>query len=457
MKKILMLLVSIIMVFSTFTAVYANETYELEYPVELISEDLPLLIATQDNSIKVMQDGEYIDFTDANGVKVEPQIINDRTMVPFRKIFNSLGVVDENITWIAETRTVIAKKDNVEIELQIDNNVAKKTVSGDTTSITLDAAPVIYENRTLVPVRFIAESMEKLVGWDSNYRTVIILDKAKIQKQFEEAVPKYFELVSLQSTSLNTFEGVMVLEGELEYTNKSDKTIGSTLKFTVDIDVKKAERAIYVEFDVKFTGKGVLYEALKENKMTELDFTIIITEDKMYITTSLFGEELEGKWLVLEDESLVEIMEELNATYTNSTVNEILEINEDDLDIYTYEELQLTIKILEELLGDDKITISGTKTKKYEVDIDIIGLLKLMEEYGAGLEIMDMIEDLEMVAGGTIEDGVATTSFAELTFKMEEGDEKLSMEIEATSEIENYNKTVKIDIPNENEIMSMEQ
>ena len=128
------------------------------------------------SDISVQINGEIIDFTDSNGAKVDAQIINNRTMVPFRKIFNSLGVSDDNITWIGETRTVIAKKDNIEIELQIDNNIAKKTINGVTTNITLDSAPAIFESRTLVPARFIAESMNKLVGWDAANRTAVIID-----------------------------------------------------------------------------------------------------------------------------------------------------------------------------------------------------------------------------------------------------------------------------------------
>ena len=57
--------------------------------------------------VRVQINGEMIDFQDANA-----QIINDRTMVPFRKIFNELGVSDSDIEWNGETKTIIAKKCN---------------------------------------------------------------------------------------------------------------------------------------------------------------------------------------------------------------------------------------------------------------------------------------------------------------------------------------------------------
>lgn len=128
------------------------------------------------SDVQVQVNGDVLNFADSNGNVVNPQIINSRTMVPFRKIFNALNVADENITWIAETRTIKAKQNDTQIELQIGNDVAKKIVNGNEQNIKLDSAPVIVNNRTLVPLRFIAESLGKTVAWDSVNRTAIIID-----------------------------------------------------------------------------------------------------------------------------------------------------------------------------------------------------------------------------------------------------------------------------------------
>lgn len=152
MKKILTLIASIVMIFTMASFSYADESDIMLISANPNADEKSVeVIAEISNEIRVQNDGKYISFDDVN-----PQIINGRTMVPFRKIFNSLGVTEEDISWIPETRTVIAKKDNLEIELQIDNNIAKKTVSGETTEIKLDSAPVIVEGRTLVPVRFLS-------------------------------------------------------------------------------------------------------------------------------------------------------------------------------------------------------------------------------------------------------------------------------------------------------------
>ena len=55
---------------------------------------------------KVQINGTIIDFTDENGNKVEAQLINSRTMVPLRKIFEVLGC---DISWDGATKTVTAQ------------------------------------------------------------------------------------------------------------------------------------------------------------------------------------------------------------------------------------------------------------------------------------------------------------------------------------------------------------
>jgi alpha-tubulin suppressor-like RCC1 family protein len=96
-----------------------------------------------------------------------PIFINGRTMVPLRKIFESMGIA---VTWDASTSTVTASKGNISAELSIDHQTAK--VNGQ--SQQLDSAPVIVNGRTLVPVRFVAETFGAKVDWDQETKTVSI-------------------------------------------------------------------------------------------------------------------------------------------------------------------------------------------------------------------------------------------------------------------------------------------
>ncbi len=106
-----------------------------------------------------------------NGNKVYfdqlPVIENDRTLVPLRAIFEAL---DAQVTWDGETRTVSAAKGDRSVSLTIDD--VNATVNG--AAEVLDVPAKIINDRTMVPVRFIAQSFGADVDWNPDTRTVII-------------------------------------------------------------------------------------------------------------------------------------------------------------------------------------------------------------------------------------------------------------------------------------------
>ena len=114
----------------------------------------------------VYYNGEKLDFD------VEPYISEERTMVPFRAIFEK---ADANVMWDGESETVIAVKDNGEedatsVVLQIGTPIAFVNDQ----MITLDKAAEIVEERTFVPLRFVMEALGAKVDWDQDTYSVII-------------------------------------------------------------------------------------------------------------------------------------------------------------------------------------------------------------------------------------------------------------------------------------------
>lgn len=100
-------------------------------------------------------------------MEVSPQIQNGRTLVPLRSIFEALGA---DINWDPVTRTVTGTKDETVVTLTIDSKTAY--INGSAKE--LDAPAVIVSGRTMVPARFIAESLGAVVGWDSDSKTVLV-------------------------------------------------------------------------------------------------------------------------------------------------------------------------------------------------------------------------------------------------------------------------------------------
>lgn len=99
--------------------------------------------------------------------------MNGRVMVPLRAIFESLGA---EVDWDANTRTITGTKGDTIVTLVVNSPTA--TVNGK--EIVLDVPPVIIDGRTLVPVRFVSESLGAEVEWDGNRRQVNIATGTEI-------------------------------------------------------------------------------------------------------------------------------------------------------------------------------------------------------------------------------------------------------------------------------------
>ncbi len=121
------------------------------------------------DDIKVVIYGEQIEFD------VSPMLINDRTMVPMRKIFETLGA---NVKWFEESETIIATKGSkiITMEIGLSSISVTDVVLGKSDTVTIDVPPQIVNDRTLVPIRAVSETLGKLVTWDDNTQTVYIDD-----------------------------------------------------------------------------------------------------------------------------------------------------------------------------------------------------------------------------------------------------------------------------------------
>lgn len=107
------------------------------------------------------------------GFDVPPQIIGDRTMVPMRKVFETLGA---NVEWNSEMRMVLATYKTSIITMRIDEYSFSVTnvITNESKSIALDVPAQIVNDRTLIPLRAVSEALGKTVEWDGSTRTAII-------------------------------------------------------------------------------------------------------------------------------------------------------------------------------------------------------------------------------------------------------------------------------------------
>lgn len=114
---------------------------------------------------------------------VHPYIKNDRTYVPIRFIAEELGY---EVGWDQQTKTVHISSGNQKIALTIGSDQAK--VNGQT--VALDAPPELKDDRTFVPLRFIAETMGEQVDYNASSRVAYINNPNIVINQY--FVVKYY-------------------------------------------------------------------------------------------------------------------------------------------------------------------------------------------------------------------------------------------------------------------------
>ncbi|AEV69166.1 DUF6612 family protein [Acetivibrio clariflavus] len=174
---------------------------------------------TETPDVKIIIDGEKGTYTDVT------IIADGRTLLPLREVLTKLGVPNDNehIIWDGVKRSVTVKKDDKVIYLEVGNTVA--TVNGK--ELTIDVPPIIYSknNRTYIPARFVAESLDKQVVWDAETRSVLISDKEN-----------YNQISDIISKS-----------------NEAMKNI-KKYKFGMDMDVKVSQNAFSMEYGINVNG-----------------------------------------------------------------------------------------------------------------------------------------------------------------------------------------------------------
>lgn len=106
-----------------------------------------------------------------------PTVVDGRTLVPVRAIFEAIGAT---VTWDAATSTATGICGDTIVSIQIDNTTAY--VNGEPR--TLDVPAQLINGRTMVPARFISESMGCDVTWDGNTGTAAVAYQLKGRKLY---------------------------------------------------------------------------------------------------------------------------------------------------------------------------------------------------------------------------------------------------------------------------------
>jgi len=114
-------------------------------------------------------------YVDGNrlALPAKPAIIDGSTLVPMRAIFEAQNA---EVTWTNATQTVEAVKDGISLTYRI----GEKTAYRNGAPLSLAQPGKIIDGTTMVPLRFVSETLGNLVQWHSYSGEISISTSAKL-------------------------------------------------------------------------------------------------------------------------------------------------------------------------------------------------------------------------------------------------------------------------------------
>lgn len=179
---------------------------------------------------------------------VPPKIVGGRTLVPIRVVAEGLG---SDVKWDSQSQKVSISSERVNISMWIGQK--KAVVNGR--EVAMDVPPRIDQGRTLVPLRFVGESLGTAVAWESATSSVIVNQPYVLSangKELEkEKVFKWNDELYLPLEALSPYIGAVF------QSSKDDK----------------ADRLIYKDRNVDLIQQGQ-----NQLKLKKLDIGWVIPE-----------------------------------------------------------------------------------------------------------------------------------------------------------------------------------
>jgi len=138
-----------------------------------------------------------------NGKKLQnsvmpPIIFDDYTVVPAREVFEEVG---SKVSWNKDTYEVTVDYNDKKVVIKIGSKNA--TVNGVSKTMSIPAK--IINNKTMIPLRFVSESVGLDVGWDSKTRVASINGGNSNSQKVTENIINFSNIISV--TVPNDYSG----------------------------------------------------------------------------------------------------------------------------------------------------------------------------------------------------------------------------------------------------------
>ena len=277
MNKIAYIILTVIIINMTAICTYANG----QLTVKNLNNNFGFIDKSYVKENSIVLDGANLN------LDVPPIIVDGKMLVPVRAIFESLGA---SVDWNNESKTVeVSCGQDIFIELQIDSKTAK--VNGK--EIMLDVPAKIVEGRTLLPLRFVSESLGASVEWNDDLKTVFILSNSPKVTSTKDSIstdnfkiklyPTYMESKDLMRLNLE-FENIGETPINIDF-SKDFKLRDSQNKLICCVTNQKQTielgqtKSLHPEFEFKYEGYKVNLNFIYQPSISE--YSIPITDVRL--------------------------------------------------------------------------------------------------------------------------------------------------------------------------------
>ena len=189
----------------------------------------------------------YLNDNEVEFPNAQPQILEGRTLVPLRSVFDAMGY---GIEWDGEEKKAYLTKDDIVIETSEKAIILK--IDGISQEIECDVLPKIIDGYFMLPLRAVSEAAGVGVEWDGDSRSVFIKNEIDIKPQ------KYEE---------ENFEGTMQVS-EKEYLDMLKKDTDYVYKFAVEKSDKVLTGILFeygnTEMEGTITAPEGYYDSIQE-------------------------------------------------------------------------------------------------------------------------------------------------------------------------------------------------
>lgn len=187
---------------------------------------------------------------------LEPIIFNDRALVPVREVFEALGA---SVTYNSTDQSIKIGYSGKSVNLQIGSS--KATVNGTEKTIPDNACPRLIAKwgesaKTMVPVRFISESVGLTVNFDSGSGCISISDGKTPSKPTAAPTAVPSSAVKLNKVSYSEDGGVVTITVSANGAISSISNAAVTASGVLYTDVSNASYTVPNKTDIN-TGAAV--------------------------------------------------------------------------------------------------------------------------------------------------------------------------------------------------------